>query len=101
MKRISAVYFLSVFLTVCSSSLIFPLYSQAHSSNQSRITAEFSSNSSLTMERSAEDQQNQEDREPPLFESILVYLIIFIPVIIVSVIVWIFCRVIKLTNEKE
>ncbi|MGM0844896.1 MAG: hypothetical protein ACQEUT_07960 [Bacillota bacterium] len=40
-------------------------------------------------------------QERPLFENILLYLIIFIPVVIVTMIVWIFSKVLKLAQKKN
>ncbi|MGD6801727.1 hypothetical protein FZC79_11730 [Rossellomorea vietnamensis] len=41
------------------------------------------------------------ERERPLFESILLYLIIFTPVIVVTLLLWVFSKIIKLTKEKN
>ncbi|WP_162785129.1 hypothetical protein [Bacillus sp. P14.5] len=47
------------------------------------------------------NSRSTEEEERPLFESILLYLIIFIPVIVVTLLAWIFSRIIKLTKEKN
>ncbi|MGD6965810.1 hypothetical protein ACQCVP_05230 [Rossellomorea vietnamensis] len=66
------------------------------------IEAAGSTNSqSLTAASTDISSKSEGERERPLFESILLYLIIFTPVMVVTLLLWVFSKAMKLIKEKN
>jgi hypothetical protein len=100
MKGSSVVFSLILFLSLWISALSFPAEIKADEW-LINLTQGQSLNPSQYTELASADQPVEKDEEKPLFESIIMYLIIFTPVLVITLIVWIFCRIIKLTKRKE
>ncbi|WP_409254154.1 hypothetical protein V1502_09725 [Bacillus sp. SCS-153A] len=94
-------YGLTLILTLCIASFTFPAYSQACNCNVEKGTEFFQFNSHEIAFAAPGILQKQEGEEGTLLESILIYAIIFIPVVLITLTVWIFSRILKLTNKKE
>ncbi|WP_421385103.1 hypothetical protein ACOJQI_10160 [Bacillus salacetis] len=100
MKRKIIVLSLMLFLSLCMAGLSFPADSEACQCNNESTEGQPFFHSKY-IETASVDHQIGKDEDSPLFENVIIYLIIFIPVVVVTLIVWIFSRILKLTKEKE
>jgi hypothetical protein len=100
MKGSSVVFSLILFLALWINVLSFPADIKADEW-LINLTQGQSLNPIQYTESASADQPVEKVEEKPLFESIIMFLIIFTPVLVITLIVWIFCRIIKLTNRKE
>lgn len=97
MKKRSIIKFILVFLIAVTSLYFTPDFNASLNMEAAGFT-----NSQPLIAASTDISSNSEgERERPLFESILLYLIIFTPVIVVTLLSWVFSKIIRLTKEKN
>lgn len=97
MKKKSVIKFFLVFLIAVISLYFIPDFNSSLN-----MEAEGFTNSQPLIAASTDISSDSEgERERPLFESILLYLIIFTPVIVVTLLSWVFSKIIRLTKEKN
>jgi heme/copper-type cytochrome/quinol oxidase subunit 2 len=101
MKRWSVPFSLMLFLFICMAALSFPTDIEACQCLGLPTERQNLKNYEFMEMASSVNTPVQREEERLLFENIITYLIIFTPVLVVTLIVWIFCRILKLTKEKE
>ena len=99
MKKTSVFGFM-LFLTLCITAFSFPAYSKACECLSEGFSITHSNSIEITS-MNLKNSTGDTEKEKPLFENIIIYLIIFTPVIVITMGVWILNKIFKSTKIKE